>query len=257
VSIRDIQQRFCSYLLDAPSDIARELDRDGDAGLAVYHNAYRAQLVACLRDTFERVWAWLGDEAFEVAARTHIGGHPPRSWTLADYGEQFPQTLTALYPQDPECTELAALEWQLRRAFGGPDSKAVELGSLSGVNWDDALLRFVPTLRVVPVTTNCGAIWMALAAGNTPPGVERLAAGAAMRIWRVGFSSRFCTIDAVERRVISLVQKGATFGTVCNVLAEGDDASRVTEAAGQLLAAWLREGMIAAIDTQKEAESYD
>jgi hypothetical protein len=250
VSLRDIQERFCAYLLDAPCDIARDLDRDGDVGLAVYHNAYRAQLVDCLRDTFERVWAWLGDEAFGVAARTHIAANRPRSWTLSDYGEQFPQTLATLYPQDPECTELAALEWQLRRAFDGPDSVAVELGSLSGVNWDHALLRFVPTLRVVPVTTNCGPIWIALAAGNTPPGVERLSAGAAMRIWRVGFSSRFCTIDAIEQRAIALVQKGASFATVCNVLAEGGDTTRVAEAAGQLLAAWLRDGMIAEINTE-------
>jgi hypothetical protein len=253
VSIRDFQQRFCAHLLDAPSDIARDLDRDGDAGLAVYHSAYRAQLVDCLRDTFERVWAWLGDEAFEVAARTHIAANPPRSWTLSDYGEQFPRTLAALYPQDPECTELAALEWQLRRAFDGPDSDAVELGSLGGVDWDHALLRFVPTLRVVPVTTNCGAIWMALAARNTPPGVERLSAGAAMRIWRVGFSSRFCTIEAIEQRAIALVQNGASFGSVCNTLAEGRDAARVAERSGQLLAAWLRDGMIAAIDTQEGA----
>ena len=118
---------------------------------------------------------------------------------------------------------------------------------------DHALLRFVPTLRVVPVTTNCGAIWMALTAGNTPPGVERLSAGAAMRIWRVGFSSHFCTIDAIEQRAIALVQNGASFGSVCNTLAEGRDPARVAEAAGQLLAVWLRDGMIAAIDTQKGA----
>jgi len=253
MSIRDLQQRFCSHLLDAPSDIARDLDRDGDAGLAVYHNAYRAQLVACLRDTFERVWAWLGDEAFEVAARTYIAANAPHSWTLADYGEQFPQTLAALYPQDPECTELAALEWQLRRAFDGPDSVSVEIGSLGTVDWDHAVLRFVPTLRVVPVTTNCGAIWTALAAGSMPPGVERVSAGAAMRIWRVGYSSHFCTIDAIEQRAIALVWGGASFAIVCNALVEGGDATRVAQNAGQLLAAWLRDGMIAAIDTQEGA----
>jgi len=137
------------------------------------------------------------------------------------------------------------------RAFDGPDSDAVGIDSLSGIDWDNAVLRFVPTLRVVPVTTNCGAIWMALAAGNTPPGVEQLSAGAAMRIWRVGFSSRFCTIDAIEERAIALVQKGASFATVCNVLAEGGNETGVAEAAGQWLAAWLRDGMIAEINTER------
>jgi hypothetical protein len=85
----------------------------------VYHYAYRAQLLECLRYTFERVWAWLGDSGFEDAARRHIEAHPPHSWTLSDYGNEFDRTLSGLYPDDREVAELAWLDWPLRRAFDG------------------------------------------------------------------------------------------------------------------------------------------
>lgn len=248
MSVRSLQERFRAYLLDGSSDIAEELDRDGDAGLAVYHNAYRAQLLACLRDTFERVWAWLGDEAFDAAARTHITANPPRSWTLSDYGKEFSQTLGRLYPSDPECAELAALDWHMRRAFDGPDCNAVEINALDGINWDRAVFRFVPTLRILPITTNCGAIWSAVATGSAPPRAELLPVSAAMRIWRSGLSPTFCTIDATEQRAISLAMEGASFAVLCKALAAETDESHAVENGGRLLAAWLQDRLLAAID---------
>jgi hypothetical protein len=249
MNILAVQQQFCSYLLDGSVALAHQFDRDGAAGLAVYHNAYRMQLVACLRDTFERVWAWLGDDAFSAAARAHIASNPPRSWTLADYGAEFSQTLHTLYPRDPECAELAALDWHLRRAFDGGDSTAVDAGLLEGIDWERAVFRFVPTLRILPVVTNCGAIWSAIAAGNTPPASAPLPAPAAIRIWRSGLSPRFCTIDAIEHSSIELAQSGASFAAVCNALAEkGGDAAKAAENAGRLLAAWLQDGVLAAVE---------
>ena len=92
-------------LADAPA-IAAEVRGNPDRGLAVYRHAYRAQLVACLADTYEKVWAWLGDDAFEVVARRHIEVNPPHSWTLGDYGKTFIDTLDDAYPDDREVAEL-------------------------------------------------------------------------------------------------------------------------------------------------------
>ena len=96
-----LQRNMRDHLIQGSEDIGREIRGDPSARLAVYHHAYRAQLMDCLRDTFERVWAWLGDAGFESAGQKHIELHPPHSWTLADYGLASIAHSKDLYPDDP------------------------------------------------------------------------------------------------------------------------------------------------------------
>jgi hypothetical protein len=215
-------------------------------GLSVYRHAYRAQLVACLRDTFEKTWAWLGDEAFDSAAQAHVTLHPPRSWTLGDYGGQFPEVLCGLYPRDPEVSELAWLDWTLHRAFDGPDAEPIRPDALADVDWDTAVLAFVPTLSLGVVTTNCAAIWTAIAEGATPPGAEAVADRAAIRVWRAGLSPQYRTIEGFEFKALSLALSGLGFGELCQQLAAGEEADAAVPRLGQLLGRWLQDGLISA-----------
>jgi hypothetical protein len=98
VTLLALQRSMREHLIRGTDEIRTQIHGDPSPRLAVYHHAYRAQLVDCLRDTFERVWAWLGDAGFEAAARGYIGSHPPHSWTLSDYGDEFDRALSELYP---------------------------------------------------------------------------------------------------------------------------------------------------------------
>ena len=242
-----LQRNLRDHLIQGSPDIAQEIRGDPAARLAVYHHAYRAQLMDCLRDTFERVGAWLGDAGFESAGQKHIELHPPHGWTLAAYGDGFDRTLKDLYPSDPELAELAWLDWSLRRAFDGPDANSIDAVDLSGVNWNTAILYLVPTLRIAPIATNCAAIWTALSDGRSPPGVQRLAAPMALRVWRVGLTPHFRSIDALERHALQMAIEGATFATICTTI-ESTRHSKAAEVAGSFLASWLQDGLITSVE---------
>lgn len=243
MSLMALQSGFRDCLLGA-GDTPPGLSGRAGPGVAVYHHAYRAQLVACLRDTFERTWAWLGDEAFDAAALRHIESHPPRSWTLADYGADFPGGLRRGYPGDPEVAELAWLDWALRRAFDGPNAEPIAAEALASVDWDAAVLHFTPTLTIGEATTNCAAIWTALAEGETPPAAERLPLPGGLRVWRVGLSPQYRTIEAFELEALELALEGVSFGRLCETLAQGADNDGAAARLGSLLVAWLRDGLI-------------
>jgi hypothetical protein len=244
VSLLDLQRRARDRIIaDRAAPLAGAAATAGP-GLAVYRNAYRAQLAACLRDTYEKTWAWLGDEAFEMAAQVHISLHPPASWTLGDYGGDLPEILRALYPDDTEVSELAWLDWTLRRAFDGPDAEPIQAEALAQVDWDSAVLAFVPTLVLGSVATNCAAIWTAIAEGESPPSAAPLAEPAAIRVWRAGLSPQYCSIDGFEFRALSLALSGLAFGELCQRLAEGEDAEAAIPRLGQLLGCWLQDGLI-------------
>jgi hypothetical protein len=50
-----LQRSMREYLIRGADEISAQINGDPSPRLTVYHHAYRAQLVDCLRDTFERV----------------------------------------------------------------------------------------------------------------------------------------------------------------------------------------------------------
>ena len=245
-----VQRSMRDHLISGAGEITAQIHGDASPRLAVYHHAYRAQLLDCLRDTFERVWAWLGDTAFEAAARRYIESHPPRSWTLGAYGDNFYRTLSGLYPDDREVAELGWLDWSLRRAFDGRDATPVAAGALSNIDWDHAILCLVPTLRMRSISTNCAAIWTALSEKSTPPAAARLHAPMALRVWRKGFAPHFRAVDSIEQRVLLMACDGASFAAICTAIAERTESARAPEVAGALLAGWLQDGLIIAVENR-------
>lgn len=245
LSLADVQRDFSDWLVDAPTDFAERIGARAAAGLDIYRNNYRSQLVACLSETFEQLHAWLGDEAFAAAARTHIQLHPPHGWTLGIYGDGFDRTLATLYPDDPEVAELAWLEWALAQAFTGPDVEPIAQDTWAVVDWDTARLICAPTMRIGMAVTNAGAIWSALAAGEEPPAATFLGEAGAMLVWRQDLTPCFRTIEAVERRALEAIQAGCSFGTLCAELVAAAGEAGVQQA-GALLGQWLRDGLIIA-----------
>jgi hypothetical protein len=243
-----LQRGIREHLVQGSDHIRAQVRGDCAPRLAVYHHAYRAQLLACLRDTFEKARDWLGDGSFDSAARHHIETHPPHSWTLNDYGDGFDQTLHALYPDDREVGELAWLDWALRRAFDGPDATPIQADALVDVDWDSVTLRIHPTLRVAPVSTNCAAIWTAISTGAMPPAAAQLHAPMTLRVWRNGLSPNFRVVNALEHRALLMAMDGASFATICAAIASGEDHGKADEIAGALLAAWLQDGLIVALE---------
>jgi len=242
MTLRDLQRALVDHLLTGDRRISERVRAQG--GLEVYRHAYRAQLLACLRDTYERVWAWLGDEAFDRAAACHVESVAPKSWTLNEYGEEFAATLAGLYPDDPEAPELAWLDWTLRRAFDGPDSTPVDLTAVDALDWEVAEFRFAPTLHLGSVVTNSAAIWSALAEDRPPPAVALLPAPAELLVWRPDLSPRFRTLAPVEAHALKLALAGATFGDICRLYAAKSAEENAVAEAGAMLGQWLRDGFV-------------
>jgi hypothetical protein len=234
-----LQQNFREWLTSEEPDIAARFGERARPGLGVYLNNYRAQLLACLSASYPILRAWIGDAAFEGAAAGHIESVPPRAWTLDAYGVDFDAMLESLYPADPEVPELARLERDLAAAFVGPDAAAVVPADLADVDWDAAIVCFVPTFALLTVTTNVAAIWSAISHGETPPPAARLPEPTSLVIWRHGFAPRFRTVAAEEAQALRRTREGESFAALCAALGP--------ETAGSFLGQWLSEGLIAYI----------
>ncbi len=239
-----LQRDFQTWLKSESAEIAMRFGEPAQAGLAVYLNNYRSQLLACLTASFPTVRAWIGDTAFDGAAATHVDTVPPRAWTLDDYGLDFPETLETLYPEDPEVAELARLECHLAVAFVGPDATPVGPAALTNIDWDNAIIHLAPTFELFPVTTNVGALRSAIQAEQTPPPVVRLPEPASIAIWRDRLTPMFRTVTAQEAAIFDQVREGRRFGEICADLIERVGAERGPAIAGSMLSQWLTDHMV-------------
>ena len=243
MSLLILQRAFGAYLRDEPNDLPGLVRPKVATGLNVYHHAFQAQLCAALRDSFERTHAWLGDQAFDVAAVLHVKEVPPTSWTLGHYGEGFPATLDKIYPKDPEVGEIAQLDWALRRAFDAQDADPIHPEQLSTVDWTSATIDLSPSLRLLKVRTNAAALWTAMSAGETPPPAQRLAKPASIRVWRQALSPHFATMGDIEAQALAMISKGVTFPAMCEAMAAKAEIAEL----GGLLGEWIRDGLIVGI----------
>jgi hypothetical protein len=252
VNLLSLQEDFRSWLTTESADSSARLGEQARAGLAVYLNNYRSQLIACLAESFPAARCWLGAPQFDAAAATHIDRSPPHAWTLDAYAAGFPATLEELYPAEPLVTELARLELALAAAFIGTDAAPIDTATMGGVDWDSAVIHLAPTLAMLPVTTNVAAIWSAISAGEPPPTAERLSDVMRIVIWRKNFTPMFRTALPHEAGVLGQVSEGQTFGAICAALVErlGEDPG--TTAAAKMLAQWLGDGLIAGISVKAE-----
>jgi Putative DNA-binding domain len=257
VTLLTLQQDFRSALLvdemaeDTPFGVA------ASDGMKVYRNAYRSRLMNCLRSSYDKVWSWVGDEAFDAAACHHIILHPPRSWTLDDYGEGFDQTLKSLFPDDPEVPELAWLEWVMARAFASLDQPIVKPADLASadvadLDWDKVRLAFVGSLQMREIQTNCTGLWLSLTNGTEMP--ERILCDTPvfLSVWRKEFSPQFRVLDTAEREGLQMMQSGATFGALCTKMSALLGTDQAVAAAGSMLGRWVGEEMVTSLETAKE-----
>jgi hypothetical protein len=240
--LAELQRRFCAWLTEPDEDRAAQLAAPLGVGpgLVVYQNTYRVALVDALREIHPRAAAWLGEAAFAAAAARYIKAHPPSRWTIDVYGAEFP---AALPGGDPVAADLAAIDRAIGDAFVAADAVPANAAALADVDWEQAVIRPVPSLALLPIATNADALWLALASDEALPGATE--APGTLMVWRQGFEPVMRRADPVECRILRRSLSGAGFAAICEELAaEGDEAEAVTRA-GTVLARWLGESLIA------------
>lgn len=246
MTLAELQRDFRSWLVTASDEAAGRLGPA--AGLTIYQNNYRSQLVNCLEVSYPLVLNWIGEQAFLAAAITHIDRHPPHAWTLDAYADGFGATLETRYPDNPDVHELAWIEHALSAAFVAADAAPLPLAALAAVDWDTARLGLTPSFRSRKVVTNVDSIWSALWREETPPASEMLAQPGGVIAWRRGYSAYLKQVDALEYEALLHLQANGSFAALCDMLVArlGDDDG--VARAGALLAGWLGSELLVNID---------
>lgn len=250
MSLAAQQSAFLAAILDeeADSDLPA-------AGLAVYRNNYRAQLMAAMEATYPRTAKWVGEAAFARAAAHHVITNPPTGWSLDMVGEGFAETLSDLFKDDGEVAELARTEWAMQCAFVAADSEtlaaadfAAQVAGFDDAAWEAMRLSLHPSVAAFPIKHDLPDIWRRLNADAPFDNDARLLSDAThCVVYREGLRTTFITVSAEEGRALNIARDGMSFGVLCKALTETMAEQAAAEMAGGLLGQWLQRGWVIAI----------
>ena len=215
--------------------------------LDIYHNAYRIRLIDVLLDTFEHTAIYLGDDWFNQLAADYVQLHHSTYTNIGLYGQEFPDFLAERLPEDMEVSELALMDWKLRRAFDGHDSTVMtqdDLQHLAGSESTGIRLQPVPTLTTCTQHFNTLDIWHAINQEQTPPVVERLPQPIDILIWRKGYSPHFRSLAMIESAAIARLRSGDTLEDIGAALEKDFPDVDVATEFGVMLHRWLDDEII-------------
>jgi Putative DNA-binding domain len=252
VKLACLQRQFAEELRN---DAQSEFTRGFGPGFNIYRNNYRVQLHAALKDTFRHVLLWLGESEFTRVADVHIDRSPPASWTLDNYGKHFPAILRYIFPNDPEVWELAWLDLAMAEAFVASDRAPISPDDLMGVDWDQAQITFVPSLRFAEATSNAADIWSALDEDTLPPPASIFSERRGYLVWRRELTSCFRLVSIYEYQLITALHLKLGFGDACQILQREFGEEIATKVAGEALGRWLHDELIASITARRHYQT--
>jgi hypothetical protein len=249
VELRESARRFFE-LITAPSGVAAALGdhastldeivrSDEKAGaierLEIYANMYFYRILDVMRETYPRLCALVGDDAFHNLVTDYLLTHPSRHPNLRNVGAQLPAFLDGWH------ADLAALEWARFDVVDEADATPLGFEALRALHPDAfAVLRLEP----IPASRRIGARFAVDAVWRGDASEPRDAQGVLL-VWRprcdLDVSHRFTDGDEAE----ALALLPAPFGLVCEKLALRYDESTAAEKAFGLLAQWAADGVLA------------
>lgn len=251
------EQAFQDGLLGRSRDIlgtvrgnARE---SAEAMFGVYRNAYWARLAEALGNDLPGLKALLGDAAFDEMASAYIAKHPSQHPSIRWAGRHLAAFLAseAPYRDEPWLADMARFDWALAFAFDAADAPAAGLADLVGVPpefWGSIRLAFHPTLDAFRVATPVDEARPRLLEGDDMQPDRTARCERAIMAWRIGHDVKFRAIDPLEFAGLQAMQGGATFGDLCELVAQEVDPETAPLRAAQILQGWLEWGVVATVE---------
>jgi Putative DNA-binding domain len=253
LKLKDFQDLFQRAILDGDDAILSDIP-DGPREtkgnlLGIYRDAYTLRLIEVLGNDHEQLRTYMGADRFEPMARAYIASVPSRNPNARWFSHKFPEFLNAheTYAREPVLADLAALERALNDAFDGADAPVLSMAGLAAIpaeRWGELSFVCNPTATCLQVSTNVEAIWSALKAGKPPPAIAPAAEGVHILAWRNERTALFRSLGSEEAMMWLETAKGASFASLCQLLAAYDDPPSAPARAAGFLKGWLDAGLL-------------
>lgn len=218
------------------------------AGLGVYQDAYRARLLAALRDNFTVLQRALGDDEFDALGMAYLNAHPSTEPSIRWFGHRLAAFMDETELSHPAMADFARMDWALRAAFDAADAPALQAADLQALapdDWAELSFRLHPSAQLLALQWAIEPAWRVLREGSDNDDAELDAPeplAHTLLVWRQGLDTRWRSLAPLEAALLKALAGGENFAAICAVAARfHEDAARQVVAA---LQQWLSEDVL-------------
>ena len=215
--------------------------------LAVYSDAYFLRLLESLGCEFPAAKRALGDDHFRTLVADYLTKNNSVSPNLSDLGKKLPEFARghSLSKRFPYLHDLCRLEWEVLSALYTDRLPALDpsiFSKLSAARWEQAVLVFDPTVRLLAVSWPVDRLW---AQRDRPAKAARCVWRTPQPAWLAVFrDDEWVRVESLERAAfltLESLMKGASLPVACE--ASGAAANELRS----WFAAWAKDGLIKGI----------
>lgn len=253
-SLRELQTTLADTILNPGNEAPHWLlppprgsifDRIG-----IYTNGYPARTMEAIAETFPAVTHLIGHRETHNLCERYVKAITLHSYNLNDIGAELPQWLLRdpLTERFPFLPDLAGLEWNVAQAFHAFDDPPLATASLNEwtvADWEQAVLRFQPSVSVLTSAWPVRKLWDARDTPLDQVDIDLRDRPDHVLVYRSGLQVYGESITAGEVRALTLLLAGQRLGNAAEVLqTEGFAAADVSI----WFAGWSRRGLIRACE---------
>lgn len=270
----EARQYIAAEVKDCESIICRSTSLTSVERLSIYHNAYFARLLECLRSIYPMLLRTMGEEAFDALAVGYLQSCPSRSYTLDRLGDDFPRFLDETRPDRDEAgqateewpdflMDLARLEQTIGDVFDGPGIEnrptlsAEKLLAIDPQQWPSLRLTAAPCLRTMafrfPVNDYFTAM-RELPVEADPPEFP-VNEPTWLALYRRDFVIRRLALEEPQYRLLTALMDGQTIGEAIEQLARTAtiDLDSLATQLRDWFRAWTAAGFFLALEQRAES----
>jgi hypothetical protein len=232
--------------------------------LAIYCRSYHTRLLQCFSAMFPALQRALGEELFNHFALDYLQQHPPRSYTLDQLADAFPQHLADTRPDaeaPPEqrerwpdfIIELASLEWAFLKVYDGAgcEGRALPRGADILSSPTEHILQSrplpAPCLRLFAFRYPVHTYMLAVRRDENPELPAPLQSFVAMTRWN--YRVKLYELSAPQYALLEALDGHHTIGHILNRgLLVGDRRLPAVAAARNWLCEWADKGFFESIE---------
>lgn len=251
-TLAELQARFQAAVVDGDDGVLALIPPNSRTSnavlLGVYRHAYVARLIEVARGAYPVLAAYMGEEAFDAAARRYVERYPSRHANARWFASDLPELLAGdEFAATPELRDIALLERQLDTAFDAADAPILDLAALAAhppEAWGGLVFTPHPSAALLTLVTNAFDIWLALKDEATPPAILTLAGPETLLIWRRDSIPTVRRLEAEERMLWTEAARGKSFAGLAEMAATFDDPETAALRVAQYLNGWLQAGLL-------------
>jgi hypothetical protein len=250
-----LQKSFLSAIYDKDDTIDPHIKENGISAsqrMQIYRNNVLGAINNAMKETYETVCLLVGDDFFCYMVEQYVEYDKPSSGDLGEYGQKFPEFITAL----PQCrsiaylSDIARLEWLRHLSYSAADHQPMSISQLAQISSDDlerASFEFSPSLFVMESSHPVDVIWEICSQkiANDEESVALPQRGAHLMIYRDGYHLTHKLASHCDYSMLEMLIRGDSVGEAIDQLS----AEKIENIdLGQLLSQFFEMNLISEIN---------